>query len=215
MKKLLSAAILIFLMLVALLVAGSNLGLPGSYKIYSVQSGSMEPAIKQGSLVFVKQTEEYAAGDIITYLSERRDGNKIEISSTTHRIAKVSETEGIKQYFTIGDANEVEDPFPVSEERVVGKVDFSIPLIGYVVNFSRTLYGIIFLIVIPATIIVYSEILNIKNEAKRLMAERKKRKLTTKEKIIEAIGEEEIKIEKEAKKELRGIGKLFSRFVKA
>jgi hypothetical protein len=56
-------------------------------------------------------------------------------------------------------------------------------------------------------LIIYSELLTIKNEVQRLLKEQKKRKLTVKEKVELEIGEEEIKAEK-------GIKKLWKRLFK-
>ncbi|MCL4366902.1 hypothetical protein M1563_01915, partial [Patescibacteria group bacterium] len=61
----------------------------------------------------------------------------------------------------------------------------------------KTPTGFILLVIIPATIIVYSELMNIKNETVKLLAERKRRKLNTSEKIEEKIGEELIKLDKQ------------------
>jgi hypothetical protein len=78
----------------------------------------------------------------------------------------------------------------------LGKVVFSIPLLGYAAGFARTRDGLIVLVIIPATLIVYSELMSIKNETVKLLRERKKRKLTPKEKVELELGKEEIKAEK-------------------
>jgi len=109
------------------------------------------------------------------------------------------------EYVTKGDANDAPDSQAVAEELVLGKTIFSIPLLGYPVSFAKTREGLIILIVIPATMIIYSEILNIKNEAKRLIQERKKRKLSTVEKAEMAVG-------KEVEKTQKGIKRFFKKF---
>jgi hypothetical protein len=43
-------------------------------------------------------------------------------------------------------------------------MEFAIPLMGYVISFARTREGLIILVIVPAVIIVYSEILNIKTQ---------------------------------------------------
>ncbi len=183
--------ILIALFLVAGLTAISALNFPGNYKMMVVLSGSMEPTIKTGSIVVVKPESIYKEGDVITF----KDPNKPKYS-ITHRIAEIK---GDK-FITKGDANKAADNDNIGKNQVLGKLLLAVPFVGYPVNFAKTQNGLIILIIIPAVIIIYSELLNIKNETKRLIEARKKRKLTTEEKIKEKIGEEMIKAEKEIKK---------------
>lgn len=87
------------------------------YKFYTVLTGSMSPTIVPGDLVIVKETpaSEIKEGDIITFASTQSE------NITTHRVKQVIEEEEIK-FVTKGDANNVEDPNPVSEKLLVGKV---------------------------------------------------------------------------------------------
>jgi len=182
--------------LIVLSVIISSVNIPGGLKIYSVQSGSMEPSIYTGSIVISVPTDNYQLRDIITFKAEkdRLDNNPKYI--TTHRIYEIKVIDGQENYITKGDANNTPDIVPTSKDLVLGKTIFSIPLLGYLVAFAKTREGLIFLVIIPATIIIYSELISIKNEAKKLLEERKKRKLTLAEKIEVEIGEEEIKAEK-------------------
>ena len=124
-------------------------------KLFVVQSGSMEPFLKLGSLVIVKPQESYAANDIVTFSPE---GGK---ETITHRIAMRRYPEGTTfqpTYITKGDANEEIDRGEVKNENVVGKVILSVPFLGYGVDFAKKPYGFILLVIVPATIIVYEEI---------------------------------------------------------
>jgi hypothetical protein len=49
---------------------------------------------------------------------------------------------------------------------VVGKVVLTVPYAGYVVSVAQTPYGFIGLLVIPAIIIIYGEVMNIWREIK-------------------------------------------------
>ncbi|OGD57069.1 signal peptidase I [Candidatus Beckwithbacteria bacterium RIFCSPHIGHO2_12_FULL_47_17] len=142
--------------LVAIFVGISGLNLPGGYKLFTVQSGSMQPAFKIGSLVVVKPAGEYVIGEVITF--------KNAPTPTTHRIQNISE--GI--YTTKGDANDAPDSEPARREQILGKVVLAVPYAGFPVAFAKSKEGFMLLIVIPATIIIYGEILNIKNEIKKL-----------------------------------------------
>lgn len=112
------------------------------YKMYIVMSGSMSPTLKTGSLVIVDPIDpgNVAPGDIITFRGDDHGGN-----ITTHRVIEV-EKSGALFFRTKGDANEVEDPMLVSANRLIGKVMFSIPYIGYAFSYTRTKNGIMTLL---------------------------------------------------------------------
>ncbi len=194
------------LIVIATVTAISALNIPGGIKLYAVQSGSMAPTIPAGSLVVSKLADNYHVGDAITFKAEKDRLIKNPKFTTTHRIYDIKETAlGQIEYVTKGDANDAPDSQAVAEELVLGKTIFSIPLLGYPISFAKTREGLIILIVIPATMIIYSEILNVKNEAKRLIQKRKKRKLSAVEKAEVVIGKEVEKTEK-------GIKRFFKKF---
>ncbi len=85
-----------------------------------VISGSMEPAIKTGSLAFIdKKSAEVKEGDVITF---RKGGVLV-----THRIIEDTGT----GYVTKGDNNDDADYGVVEEEQIEGKILFSIPGLGF------------------------------------------------------------------------------------
>ena len=120
--------VVFFVMLIALLLLGLRVC---GYNFYTVMSGSMEPALGVGSLVFVQPVEASTLrdGDVISYITA---GNNI----VTHRInTTVTEYDdnGAKtiHYITKGDANNSVDGGTVDPRNVIGKVMISIPLLGY------------------------------------------------------------------------------------
>jgi len=197
--------LIVVLVIIAAVTAISAFDIPGRIKLYTVQSGSMMPAIPVGSLVVSKPADNYHVGDTITFISEKDRLIKNPKHTTTHRIFEVKETE--TEYVTKGDANDVPDSEPVAEDLVLGKTIFSIPLLGYPISFAKTREGLILLIVIPTTMIIYSEVLNIKKEAKKLIQERKKRKLSAVEKT-------EVASKREVQKTGKGIKRIFKKFKK-
>ena len=105
------------------------------YQTLGVLSGSMEPEIAVGSIIYTKKTssESYEKGDIITY--------KIgEGTLVTHRIEEV-DIENM-HYITKGDANENVDGAPVYYSSVIGKLEYCIPLLGYFSIYAKTPLGI-------------------------------------------------------------------------
>ncbi len=151
-------AILFCLVVIGILVAFSFFPIPGNYKVYTVLSGSMEPAIHTGSLIFVKPLESYNEGDIITVPT--RDGKK----TVTHRVISKTEKNGEVIFKTKGDANDSEDKEIIKEGDIIGKTFLAIPLLGYPVNYAKTPQGLILLIIIPAIIIIYDEVRKIEKE---------------------------------------------------
>ena len=147
---------------IALLLIISVLPITGNYKVMTVLSGSMEPAIKMGSIVVVKPAKDYKIGDIITFgpYSKRKP-------PTTHRIYDIEVIEGKTFYITKGDANNAPDPRKVAKNEVLGKVLFSIPYLGYAVETAKKPWGFMAIVIIPAVIIIYEEIKKIIREIKK------------------------------------------------
>lgn len=148
----------------AVLVAISVLPIPGGIEMKIVLSGSMEPAIGTGSVVIIQPRASYAVGDIVTFGADTKKS-----VPTTHRIIS-SRTAGDQTFFlTKGDANKTQDAGETDAKAVIGKVLFSIPLAGYVLDFSKKPLGFALMIAIPAALIVLYELLAIAEEAKRMM----------------------------------------------
>lgn len=136
---------------VAVLMIVSIFPVAGNYKIMIVRSGSMEPAIRTGSVVFVKSAEKYRIGDIITFNATNKKGTTI-----THRIAEMRVETGNPIYITKGDANNSPDSREIRPREIIGKVLLDIPYIGYVVAVVQKPTGFM-LIIIPAAIIIFDE----------------------------------------------------------
>lgn len=94
-------------------------------QLYTVVSGSMEPSIPTGSLIYVGETEpeDVAAGEVIAFF-----GSADSASIITHRVVENRTLTG--EFVTKGDANEKEDMKPVSYDQYIGKVVFSAPWLG-------------------------------------------------------------------------------------
>ena len=146
---------------VVALIIVSILPIPGNYKLLIVQSGSMEPAIKTGSVVVVKPADSYKSGDIITFEDSGKD------RTTTHRIMDMEVVSGQTYYVTQGDANNAEDSSKVSENKVIGKVLTSVPYAGYILAAAKEPIGFILLVIVPCAIIILEEIGKIWKEVKR------------------------------------------------
>lgn len=119
------------ILLIIIIAACIPLTIPKAmgYQLYTVVSGSMEPAIPTGSLVYIKYVEpkEIAEGDVIAFYGSDADGSII-----THRV--VSNSTAMGQFITKGDANEENDMNPVTYNQYMGKLVRSIPKVGGIVQ---------------------------------------------------------------------------------
>lgn len=167
--KILYSALYTFVILIGILLLITLFPIDGNFQVKIVSSGSMEPAVKVGSIVIIKPVSQYKVGDIVTF-GGKQDGE----IPTTHRIVGERISDGRVVYSTKGDANEDNDPSEVKESDVVGKVLFSVPSVGYIINFARKPIGIILIILIPALFIIYDEVMKIVREIKILKRDKDK-----------------------------------------
>ena len=151
-----------FIAVIATLLIVSVFPVTGNYKLMTVQSGSMEPAIKMGSIVMVKPMEDYKIGDVISFTNPKKRQEPI-----SHRIVDLEVIEGKPFYITKGDANEESDIRRVAKDEVMGKVLFNVPFLGYAVDFAQKPIGFALIILIPAVIIIGDEIKKIYGEVKK------------------------------------------------
>lgn len=123
--------------LIVLLAAAAIIFVPMilGYKEMAVLSGSMEPTIPVGSLVYVKPVEavELEVGDVCTYYLSGGE------TFVTHRVISI-DTDA-QTLVTQGDANNTADG-DVSFGQVYGRADFHLPYLGIAIQNIRTPVGI-------------------------------------------------------------------------
>lgn len=100
-------------------------------KPYTVTSGSMEPTLHVGALVYVKKTSEVKEGDMIAFAMENG-------GVCIHRCMTCSQD---GTYVTKGDANSFEDAVPVKEDQIIGRAVWTYPLAGYGAQLLKTPFG--------------------------------------------------------------------------
>lgn len=178
-KRLRIIGVIVYRLLVLMVVLLAGLMLLSTFGpnklttgLFVVQSGSMQPAISVGSLIMTRKAESYSKGDVITYSPSIKKITPIGL--TTHRIVEIRETAHGQEFVTKGDANNATDSAAVKKEQILGKVVLAFPYLGYPISFTKTLPGLILVIVIPATIIIYQELLNLKNDILKRLALRRK-----------------------------------------
>lgn len=110
---------------------------------------SMEPALAMGSAVVVAPVaaSELRVGDVVSLHAGK------EASLFTHRVTAILDSPDGISIRTKGDANASEDPTPVPAADIVGRVDLTIPLAGYLIALLSVPTGVLFMIGLAATLL--------------------------------------------------------------
>ncbi len=108
------------------------------YDFYAVLSASMSPKYPTGSMVYAKDVDvnDLEVGDVIVF-------EFTETTPATHRIQDIiyNEDGSLKGFITKGDNSEFYDQTPenpLNPSRVIGRVDFGIIALGYIVSKIQT-----------------------------------------------------------------------------
>jgi len=184
--KLISVSIIVILLFVggfliyyfisAKVVAKNSDYIP-KFSLYTIISGSMEPAIKVYDLIFDVRVDDFSKikkGDVITFHSR----SPISFEKTvTHRVVDVKIVNDKYEFVTKGDDNPTADSATVREEDVIGKTLFRLPQFGRIQIFLTSKIGWIMFILIPALgIVIYDvikllNIFNVSDSAKGIKAD--------------------------------------------
>lgn len=125
------------------------------YRYYTVLTPSMSPSYNVGDVVFVhiEGPDNINVGDVITF----NPSNDSE-AYLTHRVSeKIDDYKntGVTCFKTKGDANDSEDGFLIDQSRVVGKVVFGIPGLGYIIRFVQLKWYIIIAITVMIIVFIF------------------------------------------------------------
>lgn len=126
-------------------LAGDMVPMPLGVGATVVLSGSMEPALSTGDLLFIAERDTYNVDDVVVFQSNR--------IAVVHRIIELREeiiegAEGEETQWvaiTQGDANNTPDE-PITVDQIKGIVVFRLPLVGYLVNMIKTPLGTILIL---------------------------------------------------------------------
>ena len=153
------------------------------HHMYIVLSGSMSPAFDTGSVIFVEpmEPEDIREGDIITY---RGLGDSSLL--TTHRVVGIEGSGQDLEFITKGDANDVNDPYPVPGENLVGKVAMFVPYLGFLMGFGQSKKGLLVLVVIPGVLLIINESFKLYKSISKMKEEKDSGK------VGQAVGKDEV-----------------------
>ncbi len=120
------------------------------YKAFIVRSDSMSATdFDAGDLVLIKEVDPaiLKEGDIISFRSIDSESFG---ETFTHKIRKLTRDEsGAPAFITYGTTTNVDDPTPVTYERVMGQYQFALPKVGTFFAFLKTVPGYICCILLP------------------------------------------------------------------
>ena len=123
------------LILLAVIAASLAITVPRfmGYGIYNIVSGSMEPEIPVGSVIYVEEVkpEDIKEKEIIAFQSGE--------SIIAHRVMENKMVEG--EFITKGDANAEEDMQPVAYGQLVGRVARHYPMVGVMMEIYTSQVG--------------------------------------------------------------------------
>ena len=110
-------------------------------KCFAVQSESMSPTLHRGDAVFVRKADfsQLHEGDIVSAYFPESDG------VFTHRIQTIDTQK--QQITTRGDANMSDDPAPTQAEKIIGKLWFSVPAVGFLSLYLQNRTVVILLLI--------------------------------------------------------------------
>lgn len=156
-SNIITAVLFINLILMAILVVSSKAsgGEPQAfgYQLKTVLSGSMEPTFQTGSVIAVKplsseESKSLKKDDVITFQAS-------EEKLITHRVIGVSNSGDHVMYETKGDNNKTADMEPVLSENVRAVyTGFTIPYVGYFIDFAQSKEGSAILLIGPGLLLL-------------------------------------------------------------
>lgn len=163
-------AVSLFVLLAVVLTPSGQVPQVMGFSVLRVLTGSMKPEIPEDSMLLIQKTDPAAleVGDVISFFSPDPSLNG---ALNTHRIVGIAEVDGSLQFTTKGDANLVEDQYPVDESRVVGKVVFVSAKLGTVIRLvsNPLVFGLV--VLLPLVLMLIANLVSALKSAARLARE--------------------------------------------
>ena len=121
----------------------------------TVMSGSMEPALGVGDVIINSRVTpaEVRVGDIVTFSDPEGTGKLI-----THRVRRIRIAEGTAHVVTKGDNTNAIERWDIPAGGSLGKVEFRVPLLGFLLFWLNGPLGRLALIVVPALLLAGFEL---------------------------------------------------------
>ncbi len=130
----------------------------GSYRMFTVVTGSMLPEYQIYDVIIVKEQNPsiIEKGDDVAYLGKKDDYNGKII---THRVINKRYENGKYYFITQGIANNAADP-EIEESQLYGTVIYKPYILTWFSHVLNNSYGLYFLIIVPIAFLIFLEILD-------------------------------------------------------
>ena len=148
LRRLLDLALILLVVAVLGLVLAVNAGPALGHQIIVIRGGSMEPTIGLGSVIDVVPVRpaDIHSGDVVTL----KDANGTLLS---HRVTRGAALPDGLYLETKGDSNVTADGALVPASEVVGRVDASMPKLGYLIYLLTLPMGVLSLFCLALTLL--------------------------------------------------------------
>ena len=170
-KKIISKGVIkdILIVVVGVLIIwlGLQIAFGTQNPFYVVASGSMIPVLEVYDVIIIQghvPFEEIEIGNIIVF-NRPSDHDRVIV----HRVISITD-DNPKTIRTQGDANNASIPgtdFPITEEEYIGKVEYTLPQVGYVTQLLKPPTNYIIIVIVVGVMIV------------KQMMQKKKKDVTT------------------------------------
>lgn len=132
-------------------------GVPAAagYKMFLVSSGSLHPVFKAGSVIAVKDLDSrrIRKGDIITFKDPADETRTI-----TRRVLSIAGAGDQIQFITSKNAKDRTKGAVVPAANLVGRVDYWVPYLGYILELAVSKIGLVMFFIIPGMLLIISEV---------------------------------------------------------
>ncbi len=155
-RRIVDVTLIALILVVLFAVALSKLAPLTGRQTIAVGGSSMEPAIHLGAAMVVAPVDPAAlsVGDVVSM--HVSDANAV----FTHRIVAIVDQPDGRYVQTKGDANPDPDPTLVATSAIIGRVELSIPLMGFVLALLSVPAGVIFVLSLAATLLALAGLLD-------------------------------------------------------
>ena len=151
---------LVYYLISAKMVAKNPMYTP-KINLYTIVSGSMEPAIKVYDVIVdykVSGPEKIKKGDVITFRSTSSISRDLIV---THRVQDIKIVNGMYEYVTKGDYNATADSSNATYDNIIGKVVFRFPQLGRIQFLLAQKMGWFIIVLLPASCVIIYDIIKL------------------------------------------------------
>ena len=163
------AATIVVLIMVLLTKPGKPPSI-GGFTLLRITTGSMVPTYDVDTMILVQETDpsQIREGDVISFYSS---DPMLDGAVNTHRVVRIEKDGGQYVYTTKGDGNNVEDPYDVKSEYLVGKVIWSSVILGKISRLVSNPLIFFPVILVPLAVILLSNFFQTISLARKIAKE--------------------------------------------